>query len=168
MIGYPWSMARALPQGGLSVDDLYGTPDDYGLKHELESGLLVAEPAPGARHGYSAARMCRLIATHVDERGLGVVFGNDTGYVLARSPDTVRGPDVSFVARERLGQVELPVGPFPGAPDLAVETIPQQHAGAHPGQGRRLPGGRHPARLDRRPGFEDGHGLPFPARPTHP
>src|SRR5688572_24682982 len=98
-------MTQALPQGRLTVDDLYGMPNDDGLKHELESGCLVAEPAPGARHGYSAARMCRLLATHVDERGLGAVFGNDTGYVLARSPDTVRGPDVSFVARERLEQV---------------------------------------------------------------
>lgn len=116
-------MARALPQRRLTVDDLYGMPDDDGLKHELECGFLTSEPAPGARHGYSAARMCRLLATHVDERGLGAVFGNDTGYVLARSPDTVRGPDVSFVARERLQSVALPVGPFPGAPDLAVEIL---------------------------------------------
>ncbi len=123
-------MGQALPHRGLTVDDLYGMPDDDGLKHELESGTLVSEPAPGARHGYSAARMCKLLAAHVDEHGLGAVFGNDTGYVLARSPDTVRGPDVSFVARERLEQVGLPVGPFPGAPDLAVEILSPSNTAA--------------------------------------
>lgn len=115
-------MTHALPQRRLTAEDLYAIPDD-DLKHELEAGLLVSEPAPGARHGYSAARVCTLLGAHVHESGLGAVFGNDTGYVLARSPDTVRGPDVSFVARERLSRAGVPVGPFPGAPDLAVEVL---------------------------------------------
>jgi Uma2 family endonuclease len=116
-------MSEALSQDGLTLEGLYRIAEDDGLKHELEAGCLVSEPPPGARHGYAAARMCRLLATHVDERGLGAVFGNDTGYLLARAPDTLRGPDVSFVTRERLVRVELPRGPFPGAPDLAVEIL---------------------------------------------
>ena len=115
-------MTDALHQARLTVDDLYNLPDD-DLKHELAAGFLLSEPAPGARHGYSAVRMCMLLGAHVEQRGLGVVLGNDTGFILARSPDTVRGPDVSFVARARLGRGKLPVGPFPGAPDLAVEIL---------------------------------------------
>lgn len=47
---------------------------------------------------------------------------NDSGFVLSRAPDTVRGPDVSFVSRERLAIVTDPAKAFPGAPDLAVEV----------------------------------------------
>jgi len=119
---YPPQMSHAQPARRLSAEDLAALPDD-GSKHELQAGLLVSEPAPGARHGYCAARVCVLLGTHVHAIGLGAVFGNDTGYLLARSPDTVRGPDVSFVARERLGTTALPIGPFPGAPDLAVEVL---------------------------------------------
>ena len=42
----------------MTVDDLYAMPDD-GLKHELQAGLLVAEPLPGSRHGRIAARRYR-------------------------------------------------------------------------------------------------------------
>jgi Uma2 family endonuclease len=43
--------------------------------------------------------------------------------VLARQPDTVRGPDVAFLssARERETKDERPY--VPGAPDLAVEVV---------------------------------------------
>ena len=44
-----------------------------------------------------------------------------TGYVLRRGPDTVRGPDVSFVFHPR---VEGWDSGFPvGAPDIAVEVV---------------------------------------------
>jgi len=119
---YTRTVAEPLQHPPWTVDDLCGLPDD-GLKHEIEAGRLLSEPAPGARHGYSAIRMAYLLEAHVERHGLGVVLGNDTGFVLARSPDTVRGPDVSFVAREKLGGRRLPVGPFPGAPDLAVEIL---------------------------------------------
>lgn len=45
----------------------------------------------------------------------------ETGYKLETDPDTVLGPDVSFVSRERLDRI--PEGYFPGAPDVAVEVL---------------------------------------------
>ena len=114
---------HALPQPALTVEDFYALPDDDGAKHELQAGVLLAEPLPGMQHGWMAARIAALLARHVQEHRLGAVFSNDTGYILARSPDTVRGPDVSFVSGERLGTTGLPAGPFPGAPDLAVEVL---------------------------------------------
>jgi Uma2 family endonuclease len=54
----------------------------------------------------------------------------ETGYVLASDPDTVRGPDVSFVSARRL-TTGARRGPYlVGAPDLAVEV-------RSPGDGRR-------------------------------
>src|SRR3990172_1459350 len=93
-------MAQRAHHPPMTVDDLYAMPDD-GLKHELQAGLLVAEPLPGSRHGRIAARITALLEAHVRRRRLGTVFSNDTGFLLSRSPDTVRGPDVSFVGRRR-------------------------------------------------------------------
>ena len=106
----------------LTVEDLYAFPDD-AFKYELQAGILLSEPLPGFRHGLVALRMARLLVEHVDREGLGAVVTNDTGFVLARQPDTVRGPDVAFVARARLAQLEDAERAFPGAPDLAVEVL---------------------------------------------
>ena len=47
----------------------------------------------------------------------------ESGYVLARRPDTVRGPDVSFVRTERLPAPDVAHRYYEGAPDLAVEIL---------------------------------------------
>jgi Uma2 family endonuclease len=47
----------------------------------------------------------------------------EAGYVLSRNPDTVRGPDVSFVSAARLGPGQIPKAFFTGGPDLAVEIL---------------------------------------------
>ncbi len=106
----------------MTVDDLYAMPEDE-QKHELQAGWLVSEPLPGTRHGRVAARIVALLDHHVRPRRLGVILGNDTGFILARSPDTVRGPDVSFVSRSRYEALTDPEKAFPGAPDLAVEVL---------------------------------------------
>jgi Uma2 family endonuclease len=106
----------------MTVDDLYSMPED-GRKYELQGGLLVSEPLPGFRHGRVAAAIAELLRSYVRARSLGVVLTCDTGFVLARSPDTVRGPDVAFVARERLPEVGEDAGAFEGAPDLAIEVV---------------------------------------------
>ena len=55
----------------------------------------------------------------VEARRLGVVMV-ESGFLLSRDPDTVRGPDVSFVLRSRANTV-VRRGFVPGAPDFAVE-----------------------------------------------
>ena len=105
----------------LAVEDLYRMPDD-GFHHELVNGLLVSEPLPGSRHGRVAATIAEKLGSHVRKQRLGVVLTCDTGFVLHRSPDTVRGPDVAFVERSRYDALEDESQAFPGAPDLAIEV----------------------------------------------
>jgi len=45
------------------------------------------------------------------------------GFLLSRNPDTVRGPDVSFVRADRFNAEEAGRGYFRGAPDLAIEIL---------------------------------------------
>jgi Uma2 family endonuclease len=115
-------MSRAPQKALLTVEDLYTLPDD-GLRHELVAGTLISEPNPGARHGRVMIRVASLLSGHARARNLGVVLGGDAGFVLARSPDTMRGPDVSFVSRERFEKVGDVETAFPGPPDLAVEIL---------------------------------------------
>jgi len=105
-----------------TVDDLYTLPDD-GQRYELQGGLLLAEPLPGTRHGLVLSSVVVALGEFVRDRKLGVVLTGDTGFVLARSPDTVRGPDVAFVSRERFEPVGAVPTAFPGPPDLAVEVL---------------------------------------------
>lgn len=103
-----------------TAEDLSNLPDD-SYRHELVAGVIVAEPLPRHRHDRTRRRLERLLEDFVEPRGLGEVFG-EAGYVLARDPDTVRGPDLSFISRERLTGFD-DARFFPGAPDLAVEIL---------------------------------------------
>ena len=105
---------------------------------ELVRGRLVVRDAPGVRHGEHAARMVFALMSHLargresagSERTDGRVVTCDTGFILARGPDTVRCPDVAYVSRERMPGVS-PDGYGEFAPDIVVEIrSPSDRAGA--------------------------------------
>lgn len=74
-------------------------------------------------HGSVAMRVGSLLSVHVRANDLGEVFAAETGFILRRNPDTVRAPDASFIAKDRLPEGELPVGYLEIVPDLAVEVV---------------------------------------------
>jgi len=106
----------------ITADELFRMPDD-GFKYELIAGALIKMSPPGSEHGIVGLRLGAALLRHVDHKRLGVVFGTDTGFKLASDPDTVRAPDVAYVARERIPASGIPKGYWPGAPDLAVEVV---------------------------------------------
>ena len=83
----------------LTVEDLYELPDDDN-HYELVRGHLVSQPPAGGRHGRIAARIVQRLGTFVEQHRLGIVLTCDPGFVLHRGPDTLRAPDVAFVATE--------------------------------------------------------------------
>ena len=89
---------------------------------ELVRGVLVVREPAGGPHGRISMELARHLANDVAEHRLGVVYAAETGFTLARRPDTVRAPDVAYVRRDRVPDPE-PAG-FPElAPDLAVEVL---------------------------------------------
>jgi Uma2 family endonuclease len=90
-------------------------------RHGLIKGELLTMPPPKAIHGHVVANLTILLGPHVKANKLGYVYA-ETGYKLETNPDTVLGPDISFVARERLEGI--PDGYYQGAPDVAVEVLP--------------------------------------------
>jgi Uma2 family endonuclease len=105
-----------------TADELLRMPDD-GFRYELVRGELRRMTPAGSEHGRIAMSFSWRLAQHVQENRLGAVYAAETGFVLARNPDTVRAPDVAFVNRERLEEAGETEGYWPGAPDLAVEVI---------------------------------------------
>jgi Uma2 family endonuclease len=96
---------------------------EANLQHcELIAGELVMMSPAGFDHGRFALRIGAALDSFVTLRRLGVVVGAETGFQIARDPDTVRAPDVAFVRAERIpsGGVK---GFFQGPPDLAVEVV---------------------------------------------
>lgn len=106
----------------LTVADFERIPDPPdGSKLELVRGEIIAMPPPKGKHGICCQRIGRFLGNHVDPSKLGWVTTNDTGVVLERDPDTVRGPDVAFWSIGR--QPTIPEGYFEVPPDLAVEVL---------------------------------------------
>lgn len=93
-----------------------------GKRFELVRGELVEMTPPGWEHGKSAVRLARLLAEFVEEHQLGSV-GVESGFYLARNPDTVRGPDAFFVSKERLDPDAEVIGFCEVVPDLVVEIV---------------------------------------------
>lgn len=103
----------------MTAEDLLNMPDD-GYRHELIKGELLTMPVPKLLHGFVTVNLSTLLHVYIKTNNLGVVFG-ESGFHLESDPDTVLGPDIAFVARDRIGTV--PDSFYSGAPDLAVEVL---------------------------------------------
>ena len=89
---------------------------------ELVRGRLVIREPPGTRHGRIAATLSFHVSDFVHRERLGAVFAQDTGFRLQSNPDTVRAPDLAFVAQERAS--EIPDRGYASvAPDLVAEIV---------------------------------------------
>lgn len=92
-------------------------------RQELIAGRLYEREPTGAEHGVVEGKIYALLARHVEAANLGTTFVGDVGFQIASNPDTVRAPDVAFVASERVDAIGIPRGFWPGPPDLAVEVV---------------------------------------------
>ena len=108
------------PSEPLTAEQFAALPDDSADALELVRGRVVREPPPAAEHGLLAARLCVRLGGFVERSGLGAVLAG-TGFLLATGPDTVRAPDLAFVATSRIPAAGLRGGYWRLAPDLAVE-----------------------------------------------
>lgn len=113
-----YNVSVALQTKLYTIEDLRDLDGEY----ELDRGVLVPIVPAFREHGRVCGEAHYRITAYVRKHRLGEVYINDTGFVLERGPDTLRGPDVAFVRRERLA--DLPGAEFvEGAPDLAVEVV---------------------------------------------
>jgi Uma2 family endonuclease len=106
----------------VTADQLLHMPED-GYRYELVAGELKRMPPAGCEHGAVGGDLQGLLFHHVRQHRLGKVFSAETGFLLARDPDTVLAPDVAFVCADRLREKPITKSFWPGAPDLVVEVV---------------------------------------------
>jgi Uma2 family endonuclease len=81
--------------------DWAGRPENEDKLFELEFGEIVEMPNPSELHGVVCALIAHLLWTYIFGRGKGYVCSNDSGLLVARGPDTVRGPDLMLFDESR-------------------------------------------------------------------
>jgi Uma2 family endonuclease len=103
----------------LTVEEFWALPEGEG-KRELVRGEVVEE-MPSGVHGGIAAEISYWLKAWLKQGHEGYV-GVEVAFLLARSPDLLRLPDVCFVGPEKLaGGIAEKYWQI--APDLAIEVI---------------------------------------------
>jgi Uma2 family endonuclease len=105
----------------ITVAEYLRMPEEAS-KVELVRGRLVREPPAAPLHGRLQVRLGSVLHEFVEAHGLGVVL-SEAGFLLARQPDTVRIPDLSFVAGARIPDNGYGQAIWELSPDLAVEIV---------------------------------------------
>jgi Uma2 family endonuclease len=107
----------------MTVEDLEMMGEDKGTNLELFGGVPREHPGMSVSHGYLGFRVGGPLYVHVTKHRLGELFTSDTQFLLARGPDTVVKPDVSFIRAERMPPPEEHGRISRIAPDFAVEIV---------------------------------------------
>lgn len=107
----------------LSAEEFFDLPDpDDGSVLELVRGEVVTVSNPGLEHGEVQLNIGTELRNFLKANRIGRVF-TESGTVVERGPDTVRGPDVSYYSKERLPLDLRVVKYHDQPPDLCVEVV---------------------------------------------
>ncbi len=117
-------MTTEATSGLLTAEEFFALPDPPdGARLELISGQVVRHMPASGKHGVRVLFIGRRLAEFAEANGLGTTLV-EAGFILGRSPDQVRAPDVAFLANE-----DTPVSGIPDEgfidqrPTLAVEVV---------------------------------------------
>jgi Uma2 family endonuclease len=105
----------------LTAEDFWLLPESETQRSLVRGEVIEAVP-PGGLHGVIALRLGARLEMWA-RSGPGGYVGVESGFILRRNPDTVRGPDVFYVRAERLSTSGVPEAFWEMAPDLAVEIV---------------------------------------------
>lgn len=102
--------------------DFVNHPDNRDRIFNLVRGEAVEMTKPGKFHGFVCGNIAFVLGLFARQRKRGYVCTNDTGLVVERNPDTVRGPDILFFDDAKSSaQIDRKFGETP--PLLAVEVL---------------------------------------------
>src|SRR5688572_17524341 len=97
-------------------------PENRDKPYELVRGEVVEVTRPGKFHGFVCGNVVAALHNYARQKKRGYVCSNDTGIVVGRNPDTVRGPDVLFFDDAQTAeQIDQKYGDTPAL--LAVEVL---------------------------------------------
>lgn len=102
--------------------DFINLPENVNRDFDLVRGEVVELSRPKVPHGIVCSNAVYLLGSYQRHVGHGLIASNDTGVILERDPDTVRGPDVAWY-ENILSYDELPNTWSEYPPLLAVEVL---------------------------------------------
>jgi Uma2 family endonuclease len=94
----------------------------FDVPVELIKGEIVEMTLPGGWHGAICFNTAGLLRDWIRGGADFRAMTNDSGVILERDPDTVRGPDLLVIRRDRLPGGEIPRKLFEVPPDVAIEV----------------------------------------------
>lgn len=107
----------------LTAEEYQRLPEPMdGTRLELIRGEVVAMCRPNWEHGEIQISIGSLIKNFLRSNPIGRV-ASESGVITEHEPDTIRGPDVSFIRKERMPLGERMPKFAELTPDLCVEII---------------------------------------------
>jgi Uma2 family endonuclease len=97
-------------------------PENAGRWCELERGEVVDVPPPKHPHGIYCWLATKILTEYIVRRGAGYMCTNDTGIIVQRRPDTVRGADAILFLQTK-SREQISTGYIEDVPNLVVEVL---------------------------------------------
>jgi Uma2 family endonuclease len=97
---------------------------------ELYLGRLIPMSPTGRRHGNLQSRIAKALVLQGEDNGHGSAH-TEVGVLISRNPDTVVGPDASFVTARQQPIRESPEGYLVTVPELVVEIRSKNDTAAY-------------------------------------
>src|SRR5947209_12633315 len=117
-------MATA-PTKLMTVDEFWDfvhRAENRDRRFELVRGEVMEMSLPGKLHGFVCCNIAALLFLFARQRKKGYVCSNDTGFIVKRDPDSIRGPDIMFFEdADSVEQIDRKWGSTP--PRLSVEVL---------------------------------------------
>jgi Uma2 family endonuclease len=116
------TLTSTQPMTAEEFADWVQRPENANRWFELVRGEVIELPAPTRPHGVVCSNVAWILGSYVRQRQYGYVASNDSGVILEREPDTVRGPDVAlYEDAATFEELHPKYGEVP--PLLAVEVL---------------------------------------------
>ena len=109
----------------MTADEFYdwcNRPENTDRRFELVRGEVIEVSSPNKIHGVVSGNIAGHLWMYSRKRSIGYITTNDSGTLVERDPDTVRGPDVAyFTDADHFADLHPKYGEHP--PILAVEVL---------------------------------------------
>ncbi|MGZ3599729.1 MAG: Uma2 family endonuclease [Ktedonobacterales bacterium] len=94
-----------------------------GVAPGIDTGEICALPPAFGWHDRTAMRFGIILGQYVLTQSLGETYAPETGFLIARDPDTVRAPDFAFIQSSHVPLLSSEDGWVRVIPDLVVEVV---------------------------------------------
>ncbi len=108
---------------GLLTAEDFAALSTKGMRLELVRGEIRAMAPTFGDHGDTAGALHSMLGYYIRQHRLGRIYAAETGFLLARNPDTVRAPDIAFIQASRATPDARSAQWNPVIPDLVVEVV---------------------------------------------